>query len=69
VRHPGAMATNWGSWSAEERSGDDQPPAPAPQDALAPETVADFIAFIAGASPELVLTEAVVAPLLEQGWP
>ena len=69
VLYPGAMATNWGSWSAEERSGDDQPPAPAPQDALAPETVADFIAFIATAPPELVLTEAVVAPLLEQGWP
>jgi NADP-dependent 3-hydroxy acid dehydrogenase YdfG len=55
----------WANASADARSDGDQPPAQAPQDALAPQTVADLIAFIAGAPPELVLTEAVVAPLFE----
>jgi hypothetical protein len=31
--------------------------------------VADFIAWIATAAPELVLDEATVTPLDEQGWP
>ncbi len=68
VLYPGAMATNWGTFSPEDRTGDDAGSTP-PQEALAPETVADFIAYIATAPPELVLTEAVVAPLQEQGWP
>jgi NADP-dependent 3-hydroxy acid dehydrogenase YdfG len=31
--------------------------------------VADLIAWIATAPPELVLNEAIVSPLQEQGWP
>jgi len=44
VLYPGAMATNWGTFSAEERTGGDEREATSPQEALAPETVADFIA-------------------------
>jgi NADP-dependent 3-hydroxy acid dehydrogenase YdfG len=67
VVYPGAMATHWGTWTPEERAGGDQ--ASDPREALPPETVADFIAWIATAPPELVLDEAVVTPLREQGYP
>jgi NADP-dependent 3-hydroxy acid dehydrogenase YdfG len=65
--YPGAMATHWGTWSSEDRSGHDE--ARSPREALPPERVADFIAWIAAAPPELVLDEATVTPLAEQGWP
>ncbi|CAA9468347.1 MAG: 3-oxoacyl-[acyl-carrier protein] reductase [uncultured Solirubrobacteraceae bacterium] len=68
VLYPGAMATNWGTWSAEDRDADPAA-STSPQEALAPETVAELIAFIATAPPELVLNEVVVSPLQEQGWP
>jgi NAD(P)-dependent dehydrogenase (short-subunit alcohol dehydrogenase family) len=65
--YPGAMATHWGAWSAEERPGES--PARSPREALPPETVAAFIAWIATAPPEFVLDEAIVTPLNEQGYP
>jgi 3-oxoacyl-[acyl-carrier protein] reductase len=68
VVYPGAMATHWGTWASQERS--EQEPSPsAPREALPPERVAAFIAWIATAPPELVLDEAIVTPLQEQGWP
>jgi NADP-dependent 3-hydroxy acid dehydrogenase YdfG len=67
VVYPGAMATHWGTWSAEERPA--RRPASSPREALPPETVAAFIASIATAPPELVLDEAIVTPLDEQGYP
>jgi NAD(P)-dependent dehydrogenase (short-subunit alcohol dehydrogenase family) len=67
VVYPGAMATHWGTWSAEERRAESR--ANSPRDALPPETVGAFIAWIATAPPELVLDEAIVTPLDEQGYP
>jgi NAD(P)-dependent dehydrogenase (short-subunit alcohol dehydrogenase family) len=67
VIYPGAMATHWGAWSAEERPGESL--ARSPREALPPETVAAFIAWIATAPPEFVLDEAIVTPLNEQGYP
>lgn len=68
VLYPGAMATSWGVWSAAERATAQREPPPATE-ALPPEQVAALIVWIATAPPALVLTEAVVSPLLEQGWP
>jgi NAD(P)-dependent dehydrogenase (short-subunit alcohol dehydrogenase family) len=68
VLYPGAMATHWGAWAAEDRPASAREPTAARQ-ALPPERVADFIAWIATAPPELVLDEAIVTPLDEQGWP
>jgi NADP-dependent 3-hydroxy acid dehydrogenase YdfG len=67
VVYPGAMATHWGTWSADERRSDS--PTPDPRAALPPDAVADFIAWIVTAPPELVLNEATVTPLDETGWP
>jgi NADP-dependent 3-hydroxy acid dehydrogenase YdfG len=68
VVYPGAMATHWGTWSSEDRDADDTQRA-RPGDALAPETVAAYIAWLATAPPELVVNESIVTPLNEQGWP
>jgi NAD(P)-dependent dehydrogenase (short-subunit alcohol dehydrogenase family) len=65
--YPGAMATHWGVWSPEERRAERRPGSP--REALPPETVAAFIAWLATAPPELVLDEAIVTPLDEQGYP
>jgi NAD(P)-dependent dehydrogenase (short-subunit alcohol dehydrogenase family) len=67
VVYPGAMATHWGAWSPEERDAERRPSSP--REALPPETVAAFIAWIVTAPPELVLDEAIVTPLDEQGYP
>ena len=67
VVYPGAMATRWGTWSAEGRSA--EPGASPPREALPPETVAAFIAWLATAPSHLVLDEAIVTPLDEQGYP
>ena len=64
---PGAMDTNWGAWSADERGGDGGRADPA--GAIPPEQMADLITWIAAAPPDLVLNEATVTPLLERGWP
>lgn len=68
VIYPGAMATSWGIWSPSERAASAPEPGSARQ-ALPPAMVADLIAWIATAPPELVLNEAIVSPLDEQGWP
>ncbi len=68
VLYPGAMATSWGVWSpaARERTPGERPPA---RTALPPQDVAALIVWIAAGPAELVLNEAVVSPLEEQGWP
>jgi NADP-dependent 3-hydroxy acid dehydrogenase YdfG len=67
VVYPGAMATHWGTWASEERSQQDA--ARNARQALPPDRVAEFIAWIAAAPPELVLNEVTVTPLEEEGWP
>ena len=68
VVYPGAMATNWGTWSGEERY-----EAPAgmsgPDIALPPEDVAALLVWISSAPRELVLNEVIATPLHERGWP
>ncbi|MDP9457868.1 MAG: SDR family oxidoreductase [Actinomycetota bacterium] len=68
VLYPGAMATNWGAFSPEERqhSGPNRE-APDTQ-VLAPERVAEFIAWFVASPPEFVLTEGIVLPI-EEGLP
>jgi NADP-dependent 3-hydroxy acid dehydrogenase YdfG len=68
VVYPGAMATHWGTFAPSDRR-ERERQANNPRAALPPERVADFIAWIATAPPELVLNEATVTPLNEQGWP
>jgi NAD(P)-dependent dehydrogenase (short-subunit alcohol dehydrogenase family) len=68
VVYPGAMATAWGVWDSTQRDsalGSDQ----AANHALPASQVADLIGWIAAAPANLVLNEATVTPLLEQGWP
>ena len=67
VLYPGAMATNWGAFSPEERQRSEPNGAPETQ-ALAPERVADFITWFAASPPEFVLTEGIVLPI-EEGLP
>ena len=67
VIYPGAMATNWGAFSPEERQQSGPNEAPATQ-ALPPERVADFIAWFVASPPEFVLTEGVILPI-EEGMP
>lgn len=67
VLYPGAMATHWGAWSPEERKGEDREEAP-PTEALPPEEVASFIAWLCAAPPEFVLTEGIITPI-EEGLP
>jgi len=64
--YPGAMATHWGTWNA---AGQDQPRQAAPEDSLPPEDVAGYIGWLVCASAHMVVTEAVVAPIRERGWP
>ena len=68
VLYPGAMATSWGVWSPTERDAAqvERPPA---RRALPPQEVAALVVWLAAAPAELVLNEAVVSPLEEQGWP
>ena len=67
VLYPGAMATNWGAFSPEERQESESPKA-SPTRALPPERVADLIAWLAASPPEFVLTEGIVLPI-EEGLP
>lgn len=67
VLYPGAMATNWGAFSPEERQKSEPNGAPATQ-VLAPERVAEFIAWFVASPPEFVLTEGIVLPI-EEGLP
>jgi NAD(P)-dependent dehydrogenase (short-subunit alcohol dehydrogenase family) len=67
VLYPGAMATNWGAFSPEERKEGEPKEAP-PAQVLRPERVADLIAWVAASPPEFVLTEGIVLPI-EEGLP
>jgi NAD(P)-dependent dehydrogenase (short-subunit alcohol dehydrogenase family) len=64
--YPGAMATHWGTWNAADR---DQPRRAAPEDSLPPEDAAGYISWLVCAPAHLIVTEAVVAPIRERGWP
>lgn len=64
--YPGAMATQWGTFDPGERG--DRPPT-APEQALPAEDVAAYIAWVITAPAHLVVTEAVVVPVRETGWP
>jgi NAD(P)-dependent dehydrogenase (short-subunit alcohol dehydrogenase family) len=68
VVYPGAMATAWGVWDSSERDSAavTHPPK---NEALPAGDVADLIGWIAAAPANVVLNEATVTPLLEQGWP
>ena len=66
--YPGAMDTNWGAFSAEERqegASDDKAPSTR---VLPTERVAELIAWLAASPPEFVLTEGIVLPI-EEGLP
>jgi NAD(P)-dependent dehydrogenase (short-subunit alcohol dehydrogenase family) len=67
VLYPGAMATQWGAWSPEERREEDREEEP-PTKVLPPEEVAAFIAWLCAAPPEFVLTEGIITPI-EEGLP
>jgi NADP-dependent 3-hydroxy acid dehydrogenase YdfG len=60
------MATHWGTWSA---AGRDQPRRAAAEDALPAVDVAGYIGWLVSAPAHLIVTEAVVAPIREHGWP
>ncbi|MGI9047770.1 MAG: SDR family oxidoreductase [Rubrobacteraceae bacterium] len=64
IIYPGAMATNWGSWSPEDRQGSANAE-PSPSQALPPSEVAAFIVWLAAAPPEFVLTEGIIMPIEE----
>lgn len=68
VVYPGAMATNWGEWTPETRQGGASKDRPA-NEALLPEDAASFLVWLASAPQTMVLTETVLMPLNEQGWP
>lgn len=65
VLYPGAMATNWGAFSPEERQGSELNEAP-PTRVLQAERVADLIVWLAASPPEFVLTEGIVLPIEER---
>ena len=67
VLYPGAMATNWGAFTPEERQ-EGEPNEASPTRVLRPERVADLIAWLAASPPEFVLTEGIVLPI-EEGLP
>jgi len=67
VLYPGAMATNWGAFSPEERQ-QSEPSEDSATRVLAPERVAEFIAWFVASPPEFVLTEGIVLPI-EEGLP
>lgn len=68
VIYPGAMATNWGDWTPEAREKDEQG-GQSSSEALSPEDAASFLVWLATAPETVVLTETVMMPLNEQGWP
>jgi NAD(P)-dependent dehydrogenase (short-subunit alcohol dehydrogenase family) len=68
VLYPGAMATNWGAFSPEEREESESNEAPPLTRALRPERVAELIAWVAASPQEFVLTEGIVLPI-EEGLP
>ena len=67
VLYPGAMDTNWGAFSPEERQEDESEKAPSTR-VLPSERVAELIVWVAASPPEFVLTEGIVLPI-EEGLP
>ena len=67
VLYPGAMSTNWGAFSPEERQEGESDESPSTR-VLPPERVAELIAWLAAAPLEFVLTEGIVLPI-EEGLP
>lgn len=65
IIYPGAMATNWGAWTPEDRHGDSEEGAVSESQALPPSQVADFIVWLAAAPPGFVLTEGIIVPVEE----
>jgi NADP-dependent 3-hydroxy acid dehydrogenase YdfG len=66
--YPGAMSTSWGTFNPNERGTRSREPRDH-RESLAPEVVADLIAWIATTPGAPVLNEVTVTPLLEAGWP
>jgi NAD(P)-dependent dehydrogenase (short-subunit alcohol dehydrogenase family) len=64
VIYPGAMATNWGAWSPEERR-EGEVEETSHTEVLPPSSVANFIAWFASSPPEFVLTEGIIIPIGE----
>ena len=64
VIYPGAMATNWGAFSPDERR-ESEAEEPSRTKVLPPSRVADFIARFAASPPEFVLTEGIIIPIGE----
>jgi|SRR5215204_365374 len=67
VLYPGAMDTNWGAFSPEERQEGGSNKA-SPTRVLPPERVADLIAWLVASPSDFVLTEGIVLPI-EEGLP
>jgi 3-oxoacyl-[acyl-carrier protein] reductase len=67
VLYPGAMATNWGAFSPEERQEGGSNEA-SPTRVLPPERVANLIVWLVGSPSDFVLTEGIVLPI-EEGLP
>src|SRR5215216_5987207 len=67
VLYPGAMSTNWGAFSPEERQEGESDEVPSTR-VLPPERVAELIAWLAASPLEFVLTEGIVLPI-EEGMP
>jgi 3-oxoacyl-[acyl-carrier protein] reductase len=65
VLYPGAMATNWGAFSPEERQEEGGSNDAPPTRVLRPEHVADLIVWLAASPEEFVLTEGIVLPIEE----
>ena len=68
VLYPGAMDTNWGALSPEERQEEGESNEAPPTRVLPPERVADLIVWLVASPPEFVLTEGIVLPI-EEGLP
>lgn len=64
ILYPGAMATNWGAWTPEQRRENEEENA-SPAKVLPPAQVADYITWFAASPPEFVLTEAIITPIEE----
>ena len=67
VLYPGAMSTNWGAFSPEERQEGESDEVPSTR-VLPPERVAELIGWLAASPLEFVLTEGIVLPI-EEGLP
>jgi len=68
VLYPGAMATNWGAFSPEERQEEGESNEASPTRVLPPERVAELIAWLVASPSEFVVTEGIVLPI-EEGLP